>query len=147
MIPFAYSHRNLRVRWKTTLMTASGFTLVVALGDHAGVCQWNAGGVPCRASPRTCWSSAVAMPTKSSAGSTAARCLRSKTIQELLTDPRGICFPAAKFSVRSTNGTIYIRSSGRGIEPIALEVRFARQDRRRTDAPAGRGEITPGVRP
>ena len=30
MIPFAYSHRNLRVRWKTTLMTASGFTLVVA---------------------------------------------------------------------------------------------------------------------
>ncbi len=30
MVPFAYSHRNLRVRWKTTLMTASGFTLVVA---------------------------------------------------------------------------------------------------------------------
>lgn len=30
MIPFKYSHRNLRVRWKTTLMTASGFTLVVA---------------------------------------------------------------------------------------------------------------------
>ena len=30
MIPFAYNYRNLRVRWKTTLMTASGFTLVVA---------------------------------------------------------------------------------------------------------------------
>src|SRR5262249_28206692 len=30
MIPLKYNHRNLRVRWKTTLMTASGFTLVVA---------------------------------------------------------------------------------------------------------------------
>jgi putative ABC transport system permease protein len=30
MIPLSYSLRNLRVRWKTTLMTASGFTLVVA---------------------------------------------------------------------------------------------------------------------
>jgi ABC-type lipoprotein release transport system permease subunit len=30
MIPLSYSWRNLRVRWKTTLMTASGFTLVVA---------------------------------------------------------------------------------------------------------------------
>ena len=29
MIPLSYSWRNLRVRWKTTLMTASGFTLVV----------------------------------------------------------------------------------------------------------------------
>lgn len=30
MIPLSYSCRNLRVRWKTTLMSASGFTLVVA---------------------------------------------------------------------------------------------------------------------
>jgi putative ABC transport system permease protein len=30
MVPLSYSFRNLRVRWKTTLMTASGFTLVVA---------------------------------------------------------------------------------------------------------------------
>jgi putative ABC transport system permease protein len=30
MIPFSYNTRNLRVRWKTTLMTASAFTLVVA---------------------------------------------------------------------------------------------------------------------
>jgi putative ABC transport system permease protein len=30
MIPLSYSFRNLRVRWKTTLMTASAFTLVVA---------------------------------------------------------------------------------------------------------------------
>jgi ABC-type lipoprotein release transport system permease subunit len=30
MIPLSYNFRNLRVRWKTTLMTASGFTLVVA---------------------------------------------------------------------------------------------------------------------
>ncbi len=30
MIPLSYNLRNLRVRWKTTLMTASGFTLVVA---------------------------------------------------------------------------------------------------------------------
>ncbi len=30
MIPFRYSYRNLLVRWKTTLMTAGGFTLVVA---------------------------------------------------------------------------------------------------------------------
>jgi putative ABC transport system permease protein len=30
MIPLSYSVRNLRVRWKTTLMSASGFTLVVA---------------------------------------------------------------------------------------------------------------------
>ncbi len=30
MIPLSYNYRNLRVRWKTTLMTASGFTLVVA---------------------------------------------------------------------------------------------------------------------
>ncbi|HTU93490.1 MAG TPA: ABC transporter permease [Gemmataceae bacterium] len=30
MIPLSYSYRNLRVRWKTTLMTASAFTLVVA---------------------------------------------------------------------------------------------------------------------
>lgn len=29
MIPFRYNARNLVVRWKTTLMTASGFTLVV----------------------------------------------------------------------------------------------------------------------
>lgn len=30
MIPLAYNYRNLLVRWKTTLMTAAGFTLVVA---------------------------------------------------------------------------------------------------------------------
>jgi ABC-type lipoprotein release transport system permease subunit len=30
MIPLSYSCRNLVVRWKTTLLTASGFTLVVA---------------------------------------------------------------------------------------------------------------------
>ena len=30
MIPVSYNCRNLLVRWKTTLMTASGFTLVVA---------------------------------------------------------------------------------------------------------------------
>lgn len=30
MIPLRYNSRNLFVRWKTTLMTASGFTLVVA---------------------------------------------------------------------------------------------------------------------
>ncbi|HEY7309502.1 MAG TPA: ABC transporter permease [Gemmataceae bacterium] len=30
MVPLSYNYRNLRVRWKTTLMTASGFTLVVA---------------------------------------------------------------------------------------------------------------------
>jgi ABC-type lipoprotein release transport system permease subunit len=30
MIPLSYGYRNLRVRWKTTLMTASAFTLVVA---------------------------------------------------------------------------------------------------------------------
>ena len=30
MIPLSYNYRNLRVRWRTTLMTASGFTLVVA---------------------------------------------------------------------------------------------------------------------
>lgn len=30
MIPVSYNARNLIVRWKTTLMTASGFTLVVA---------------------------------------------------------------------------------------------------------------------
>jgi ABC-type lipoprotein release transport system permease subunit len=30
MVPLSYSCRNLRVRWKTTLMTASGFTLVIA---------------------------------------------------------------------------------------------------------------------
>lgn len=30
MIPLRYNSRNLLVRWKTTLMTASGFTLVVA---------------------------------------------------------------------------------------------------------------------
>lgn len=30
MIPLNYSYRNLIVRWRTTLMTASGFTLVVA---------------------------------------------------------------------------------------------------------------------
>ncbi len=30
MVPLSYSYRNLRVRWKTTLMTASAFTLVVA---------------------------------------------------------------------------------------------------------------------
>jgi putative ABC transport system permease protein len=30
MIPVSYNFRNLRVRWKTTLMTASAFTLVVA---------------------------------------------------------------------------------------------------------------------
>jgi putative ABC transport system permease protein len=30
MIPLSYNYRNLRVRWKTTLMTASGFTLVIA---------------------------------------------------------------------------------------------------------------------
>ncbi len=29
MIPVSYSYRNLLVRWKTTLITASGFTLVV----------------------------------------------------------------------------------------------------------------------
>lgn len=31
MVPVAYSYRNLLVRWKTTLMTAAGFTLVVAV--------------------------------------------------------------------------------------------------------------------
>ena len=30
MVPVSYNYRNLLVRWKTTLMTASGFTLVVA---------------------------------------------------------------------------------------------------------------------
>jgi ABC-type lipoprotein release transport system permease subunit len=30
MIPISYGYRNLLVRWKTTLMTAGGFTLVVA---------------------------------------------------------------------------------------------------------------------
>ncbi len=30
MVPISYSVRNLRVRWKTTLMTASSFTLVVS---------------------------------------------------------------------------------------------------------------------
>jgi putative ABC transport system permease protein len=30
MIPVSYNYRSLMVRWKTTLMTASGFTLVVA---------------------------------------------------------------------------------------------------------------------
>jgi putative ABC transport system permease protein len=30
MVPLSYNYRNLRVRWKTTLMTAAGFTLVVA---------------------------------------------------------------------------------------------------------------------
>lgn len=30
MVPLAYNYRNLFVRWKTTLMTAAGFTLVVA---------------------------------------------------------------------------------------------------------------------
>jgi ABC-type lipoprotein release transport system permease subunit len=30
MIPVSYSYRSLMVRWKTTLMTATGFTLVVA---------------------------------------------------------------------------------------------------------------------
>lgn len=30
MVPLSYNYRNLRVRWKTTLMTAGGFTLVVA---------------------------------------------------------------------------------------------------------------------
>src|SRR3954469_408748 len=30
MVPVRYNYRNLIVRWKTTLMTASGFTLVVA---------------------------------------------------------------------------------------------------------------------
>lgn len=30
MIPVAYSYRSLFVRWKTTLMTATGFTLVIA---------------------------------------------------------------------------------------------------------------------
>ncbi|MFO0944406.1 MAG: ABC transporter permease [Planctomycetota bacterium] len=30
MVPISYSYRSLIVRWKTTLMTASGFTLVVA---------------------------------------------------------------------------------------------------------------------
>lgn len=30
MVPVSYSYRSLMVRWKTTLMTASGFTLVVA---------------------------------------------------------------------------------------------------------------------
>jgi putative ABC transport system permease protein len=30
MVPVSYSYRSLAVRWKTTLMTASGFTLVVA---------------------------------------------------------------------------------------------------------------------
>src|SRR5581483_11036937 len=30
MIPLSYNFRNLCVRWKTTLMTAAGFTLVVA---------------------------------------------------------------------------------------------------------------------
>ena len=29
MVPLSYSYRNLIVRWRTTLMTASGFTLVV----------------------------------------------------------------------------------------------------------------------
>src|SRR5262245_44485394 len=31
MIPIRYNTRNLLVRWKTTLLTAVGFTLVVAL--------------------------------------------------------------------------------------------------------------------
>lgn len=31
MIPFKYNVRNLTVRWKTTLLTAIGFTLIVAL--------------------------------------------------------------------------------------------------------------------
>src|SRR5436309_1877361 len=31
MIPLRYNYRNLLVRWKTTLLTATGFTLVVAL--------------------------------------------------------------------------------------------------------------------
>src|SRR5262245_44197243 len=30
MVPLSYNYRNLKVRWKTTLMTALGFTLVVA---------------------------------------------------------------------------------------------------------------------
>ncbi len=30
MVPVSYNYRNLLVRWKTTLMTAGGFTLVVA---------------------------------------------------------------------------------------------------------------------
>jgi ABC-type lipoprotein release transport system permease subunit len=30
MVPVSYNYRNLLVRWKTTFMTASGFTLVVA---------------------------------------------------------------------------------------------------------------------
>jgi ABC-type lipoprotein release transport system permease subunit len=30
MVPLSYNYRNLKVRWRTTLMTASGFTLVVA---------------------------------------------------------------------------------------------------------------------
>ncbi|MBY0588434.1 ABC transporter permease [bacterium] len=30
MIPVSYSYRSLMVRWKTTLMTATGFTLVIA---------------------------------------------------------------------------------------------------------------------
>lgn len=30
MIPFAYAFRNIIVRWRTTLLTATGFTLVVA---------------------------------------------------------------------------------------------------------------------
>jgi ABC-type antimicrobial peptide transport system permease subunit len=31
MIPFKYNFRNLFVRWRTTLLTAAGFTLIVAL--------------------------------------------------------------------------------------------------------------------
>jgi ABC-type lipoprotein release transport system permease subunit len=31
MIPLSYNYRNLLVRWRTTLLTATGFTLVVAL--------------------------------------------------------------------------------------------------------------------
>ena len=53
MVPLSYNYRNLRVRWKTTLMTASGFTLVVAallvpvsfLPDRAGELVWRLGNV------------------------------------------------------------------------------------------------------
>ncbi|MFT3879934.1 MAG: hypothetical protein QM703_09785 [Gemmatales bacterium] len=31
MIPLRYNYRNLLIRWRTTLLTAVGFTLVVAL--------------------------------------------------------------------------------------------------------------------
>jgi putative ABC transport system permease protein len=31
MIPLRYNYRNLMIRWRTTLLTAVGFTLVVAL--------------------------------------------------------------------------------------------------------------------